>query len=289
MADKGFPKIIDDNPTIIRSQVISEYEQEAKKKLFPAQADNFLLNELSYREALTKSQFNSASKQNYLRWAEGVLLDALGEFWGVKRLEEETDDKYRIRIGLAPEALTTTGTRGAYEFHIRSVDPSISAVSFDTPNPGSGWVQSYILTDTGLPTQDLLNRVYRTITSEKIHVLGVGYLVSAPSVIEYELKVKIISKEGYDTQSVKQDVLVALEGVTDEDGNKTQEGFIDLMQKELGTDLIPSQFSEVIQNVEGVHSVTILSPVETILPPSTWAKCTLIEVDVTELIDDYHP
>lgn len=289
MADNKFPKIINDDPTIIRAQIVGEYEQAAKKKLFPAQADNFVLNELAYRESLTKSQFNSASKQNYLPWAEGVLLDALGAFWGVKRLEDEADDKYRIRIALAPEALTTTGTRGAYEFHIRSVDPSISAVSFDNPNPGSGWVQSYILTDTGLPSADLLKQVYRKITSEKIHVLGVGYLVSAPEIIEYEFKARIIAKEGYDTQAVKADGLIAVSGITDEDGNKTQEGFIDLMQKELGTDLIPSQFSEVLQNVDGAHSVTILSPEETILPPSTWAKCTSIEIEVVELEDDYTP
>ena len=286
MAD-DFPKVVNDDPALIRAQIIAEYEAQTNKKLYPAQSDNFPLNELAYRESLTKSQFNAANKQNYLRWSSGILLDALGEFWGVKRLPDEPDDKLKIRIGLAPEALTSTGTRGAYEFFIRSVDPIISAVSFDNPKPGSGIVRSYILTDNGLPTEELLARVYQKVTSTEIMVMGVAYEVKAPEIVLYDLVVKVVVAHGYDKQSVKKQVLIALQGITNEDGNKVQDGFIDTLQKTLGNDVVLSQFTEVIQKIAGVHSVTIITPAADIdLTAGQWPVNLSVEVNVVEQSED---
>ena len=289
MADIEFPKVIDDDPLVISAEIIAEYERETDKKVFPAQTDRFMLNELTYRESLSKSQFNAAMQQNYVRWATGALLDALGEFWGVTRLTDETDEKFRIRIFLAPETLTTTGTRGAYEFHIRSVDPSISAVSFDNPNPGSGLVRSYILTDTGLPSDELLARVYKKLTDEKIAVLGVTYEVKAPEIVSYEFKATFTVKQGYDKQSVTNAVMVALVGITDENGIKTQSGFIDALENTLGADLIVSQFIDVIQSIQGVHSVTIITPdSDQILSPGQLPVNTLIDVTAVGEADEYN-
>ena len=282
-----FPKVLNDDPALIRAEVIAEYEAETNKKLYPAQSDNFPLNELAYRESLTKSQFNAANKQNYVRWATGTLLEALGEFWGVWRLPEEKDDKFRIRILLAPESLTSTGTRGAYEFFIRSVDPIISAVSFDNPNPGSGTVRSYILTDNGLPTEELLARVYQKVTSTEIMVMGVAYEVKAPEIVYYDFKFKVVVAHGYDKQSIKKQVLIALQGIADEDGNKVQDGFIDTLQKTLGHDVVLSQFTEVIQKITGVHSVTIETPTADInLTAGQWPVNRSVEVTVVEQSED---
>lgn len=287
MADIEFPKAVSDDPIEIRQEIIAGYEKAANKRLYPAQTDNFVLNELAYRESRSKSQFNAANKQNYIRYATGVLLDELGGFWDTPRLEDEDDEQYRIRIMLAPEALTTTGTRGGYEYHIRSTDPSITAVGFANPNPGSGWVETFILTKDGLPSDDLRARVFNTVTSEAVHVLGVGYQVSSPEVFEYGLKVKIVVEKAYEKQAIRAQVLEALGGAFDADGNQIRPGYVHTLEKGLGLDLIPSRFSRVAQDIEGVHSVTVLEPAQDIiLTEGQWPKNTVVDVQAVGLDED---
>lgn len=269
------PKFVEDDPALIRQAIIDEYERLTNKRLFPAQADNFVLNELAYREALTKSQFNAAMLQNFVQTASGVFLNALGAFWGVKRLPDEPDDKLRIRILLAPEALTTAGTRGAYEFFIRSADPSISAVGFANPDPGSGTVKTFILTDDGLPTDELLLRVYQTLTDEKIRVLCVTYQVAAPDQVSYQVKAEITAKRSYELQVVKREVEAVVLSFTRQ------------LALNLGNDIISSKFIDVIHNVSGVHSVHMLSPaVDQELNEGQWPVNNGIVIDVEAQADD---
>lgn len=91
---------------------------------------------------------NEAVRANMLAYAQGNDLAHLGANVGVERivvqaaddtvsppLEEilEDQERFRLRIQMAPESWTTAGSRGSYEFHTLSADARVVDVFVDKP------------------------------------------------------------------------------------------------------------------------------------------------------------
>lgn len=74
-----------------------------------------LLESHAYRELLYRARVNDAALAHLLAFATGADLDHKGAFYGVARLDGESDDRYRRRIQLRVRALAGNGTREHYE------------------------------------------------------------------------------------------------------------------------------------------------------------------------------
>lgn len=98
------------------------------------------------REIIAREAINDAGRSNMLAHARGAALDQLGANLNVGRqtigLDNqglpilETDDRFRRRIQLAPEAFATAGSHGGYVFHALTACPTVADVSVVNPAPG---------------------------------------------------------------------------------------------------------------------------------------------------------
>lgn len=80
------PHFIDRDPAAITAAAIAEYEAATGRTLQPAQIERLLLNQIGYRETLTRIGVQEAGKQNLVEFATFPALDHLGQLVGVTRL-----------------------------------------------------------------------------------------------------------------------------------------------------------------------------------------------------------
>ncbi|MFN3626182.1 MAG: baseplate J/gp47 family protein, partial [Hyphomicrobium sp.] len=175
-----------------------------------------VLEVADYRELITRARVNDAARAVMLAHAHGSDLDHLGVYYGVGRLVVtpadgttpavyEKDEPLRRRIQLAPEAFTTAGSEGAYQFHAMTIDPSIKDVAVLAPQPGSGNVHVLPLTSVGngVPDADLLERVRLRLLQKDIKPLTDIVTVRAPVVSNYAISAQIEVASGPDPSVVR--------------------------------------------------------------------------------------
>lgn len=136
-----------------KAQYLSSYpvaEQPAIAARLALKSDPVtkLLEESTYRELVLRQRVNDAAKASLLAYATGADLENRAADYGVQKLtlrpadpdavppmpavmESDEDLRYRTRLSL--EALSSAGSRGAYEFHGLSASASIASVSVDSP------------------------------------------------------------------------------------------------------------------------------------------------------------
>lgn len=108
-----------------------------------------ILETYAYRETIMRALVNDKARAVMLAYSTGTDLDHLGVRFGVVRATlvpanpatgtaaiMESDDRYRRRIQLAPEAFSTAGARGAYIFHALTFDSSIEDAWAFSPEDG---------------------------------------------------------------------------------------------------------------------------------------------------------
>lgn len=86
MAEIDKPVFVDVDPLAIQNEMKVWFEDQLQKKLEPAQIEQLLINGWAYRESIIRNQINSSAVQNILRFATGIMLDLLGELFGVTRI-----------------------------------------------------------------------------------------------------------------------------------------------------------------------------------------------------------
>ncbi|NML08706.1 baseplate assembly protein [Sphingobium sp. AR-3-1] len=106
-----------------------------------------LIEAWAYRELLIRQNFNERAVSMLIAKATGADLENLGAFYGVTRLNGESDDRLRRRILLAPDAFTVAGPEAAYVFHALSADVSIADAVATSPAPGQVLVS--LLSESG--------------------------------------------------------------------------------------------------------------------------------------------
>lgn len=100
--------------------------------------------------------------------------------------DTEDDDSLKERIYNAPSAYSTAGSAGAYEYHTKSADPSISDVSVQSTTPGT--VEVYFVCDGGeLPNEALIEKVSSYLADNNIRPLTDHVVVQAPATQVYDL------------------------------------------------------------------------------------------------------
>jgi phage-related baseplate assembly protein len=183
--------------------------------------------------------------------------------------EDEEDDRYRERIILAPEAFSNAGSRGAYRYHALAVHQSIIDVAVYGPDEGQpdGHVALFPLTITGLPSDDLLQRVKGQVSGEKLRPLCDTVHAYAPTEVSYQIKARITF---YDAAS-RDESMKAAKAAAEKYAAERRAG--------LGRDLVQEQLTALLQ-VNGVYRADLELPnALRELQGNEWANCTSIQLE----------
>jgi phage-related baseplate assembly protein len=206
----------------------------------------------AYFELMLRDRVNQAARAVTLAFATGTDLDAIASRYpgGVPRQDGESDERYRRRVWLSPNALSPHGTPESYAFFALTADPSIRDATAVTIE-GTGKVMVTILPEeTFYPetSQLLAIRAYvldahRKGLTDELHVM-------APVVIETRYVIDVWLFPGPD-----EGVLLA----------ELREGLDELLEKQrwLGYDHTHTAIHGVFDR-GGVHSAEIIEPAQDI-------------------------
>lgn len=185
--------------------------------------------------------------------------------------EEESDDRLRERIQLAPESFSTAGSKLAYRYHALSAHPDIVDVAVVRAEPGV--VHLYPLLSGGLPDAALLAQVESVCSDEKVRPLTDTVAAKAPVTVEYALHASLTLKRNVQASPVKQ----AAERVAAD--------WVENRRATLGQDIVPSQIIAAL-SLDGVYSVDLLSPGLTVLNDWQLAVCTDVAITIAGAADE---
>jgi len=170
-----------------------------------------LLEVMAYQELLMRQRINDAAKACMLAYAKGTDLDNLAANYQVTRLivttadpdavppvaaVYEDDERFRERIQLAPEGITTAGPVDSYRFHTLTASAQVASVAVDSPIPGTVRVTVLSTDDSGVATEALLDTVRAALNVEKIRPLCDAVLVQDADIIETAIVATVYRKEG---------------------------------------------------------------------------------------------
>lgn len=170
-----------------------------------------LLEEMSYLEMEMRQRINDAAKACMLAYATGTDLDHLGANYKVFRLVVtpatpdavppveavyEDDERFRERIQLAPEGVTTAGPVDSYRFHALSASAQVADVGVDSPIPGTVRITVLSTDPSGVPSPALLDSVRAALNDEKIRPLCDSVPVQEPEIFETPIVAKVYRYEG---------------------------------------------------------------------------------------------
>ena len=212
----------------------------------------------AYRETIHYARVNDAARAVLLATATAADLDNLGAYYGVARAEGETDTRFRQRIALAPEALTTAGSAGGYVFQTMGVSLTIKSVGLETPAPGVVNV-SFLVDDVanGVPSVDLINAVRTHLMADDIKPLTDELYVAQPAIEEFTVDLQLVLAGGPDPATV----LAASEAAV-----RTY-----LAKRHAIGHTVYLSGIDAAAHVAGVESVIRLAPVADIVPAVTGA------------------
>lgn len=358
------PNFIDTSIDPILQTMISEWEAEAGKTLQPAQVERLLINMFAYREGLIRSQFNLASRQMLVNYANGTMLDELGALVGVTRLpathasvsmeftfnsdaalitiplgmriqtndgrfsfvvpndtdwdardgsltilcesesageagngytagsistildplpfvisatntdtsgggsDPESDDAFRARIKLAPNAFSVAGSRDSYKYFAFSAHPDIIDVAIVSPIPGT--VNIYPLVAGGIATPaGVLDAVTEKCSSDKVRPLTDTVNVITPVISNYTITVSVTKLDGFTNSDVSTAVYAALNE------------FASSKVKKLGQDIVKNAIIAKVLSVPGVYNCSVSAPsANKVVGENEIAVCTGIAVSI---------
>lgn len=241
-----------------------------------------LLEENAYLELLLRTHINESAKAVMLAYATGSDLDQLGALFGIKRLiiqagdvnanppiptQYEDDERFRTRIQMSLEGLTTAGSRASYEFHALSTSAKIKDV--DVTSPTAGTVKVAILSTEGQGTanSDLINAVKEQLNAEHIRPLTDTVLVESAVILPYEIRATLTL---YPT---------VLESVVMANVNQAITHYAN-KQHLLGIDITLSGIYSALHQ-EGVQNVKLTQPLaDLIVQPHQAAYCSQIQINV---------
>ena len=226
-----------------------------------------LMQVVAYREMLLRARINEAAKANMLAYATKGDLDNLAAFFGVERLEDETDERLRKRTQLALEGFSTAGPVGAYIFHSLSASNEVKSVSVKSPNPGEVLVIILSNIGDGTVNQDLIDAVSAKLNEDDIRPLTDLVSVQGAEIINYQVEAVITVYSGPSPAVVETEGLDALQKFISD-------------RHEIGRIIAISGIYDAL-HVDGVKKVELISPVTDIEATDEQAPyCSNISISV---------
>lgn len=262
----------------------------------------------AYREMLLRQRVNDAAYAVMPAYAEDSDLDQIGARAGIARfvLDEgdpangipatlESDEDFRRRIVLAPEGFSVAGPEGAYIFHALSADARVLDASAYSPEPddirqivfdvldahsaspallaamasaldNANWPGDVIVSvlsrdGDGTATGDLTAAVSTYLSAETRRPLTDHVIAQSAQIITYMVEAIITTFSGPDSAVVMATAQASLDKYV-------------ASSHRMGRDITISGLHAAL-HVEGVHNVTLISPVADIIVDRTSAAyCT---------------
>jgi phage-related baseplate assembly protein len=243
---------------------VIDLESEPARKLIEA---------FAYRELRLRARINDAARAVLLASSYGTNLDHLGALFATARQADETDDRFRRRIQLAPEAFSVAGPEGAYQYHALTVAPWARDVSAVSRRPGV--VRVTVLKEGPDPVPTLAERevVRLHLKDEAIRPLTDVVEVLAPIIRRTRVVARLTLYPGPDGEVVRQRAFSAVTAWAKKN-------------RMLGMNLRRSALYAALHQ-EGVHSVDLVSPVEDIVLDVTEVYAVeAIELTVSSIRDE---
>lgn len=157
----------------------------------------------------------------------------------------EDDDSYRERIHQSPEALSTAGPEGSYEFWAKSADSKIGDIATISPSPGV--VKIIVLMKDGqLPPKIVLDKVYSECSNKYRRPLTDNVQVGAPNVVEYDIKLTYYLDKNFEDKELK--YRQSIEGIDLDCNTGAIREYINLISNRLGKSINQDEIRYLIQN-----------------------------------------
>lgn len=241
---------------------------------------NKLAQESAYREVILRQRINDSCRAVMLAFASGNDLDHLGALFEVERLVvtpgdpsaippvaevKEDDDRFRQRIQLALEGITTAGSIGSYIFHTLSASALVKDVAISRPVPGTVRVTVLSTDGSGIPSPELLDTVGAALNDEDVRPLCDTVEVAAAQITNYSVNATLTFYSGPDMALVRDAAEAAVRKYVDE-------------HHRLGHDIVRSGLFAALHQ-PGVQKVTLTAPAaDVVIDDSHAAYCTAISV-----------
>lgn len=239
-----------------------------------------VLEVAAYRELLLRQRVNDAARACMLAYATGSDLDHLAALYGTERLlidagdpealppvdpTYEDDDALRYRVRLAPEGLTTAGSRGSYRYHSLSASALVKDVAVTSPAPCEVVVTVLAAEADGTAGQALLDTVAGALNAEDVRPLTDLVTVQAATVVSYTVEATIYVYSGPDAEVVRQAAIAAVTAYA-------------TAQHVIGHDISLSGLYAALHQ-PGVQRVELAQPAATLtVGPAEAAWCSAINV-----------
>jgi len=244
---------------IYQDEVVAKNPKLARAIALEQSGTNIILQAEAYGEMMVRARINSAVAAVMLPFAVGSDLDNLGALFNEERelvpvegtnpvqYVPESDERFRRRIQLSPEAFTTAGSAGAYIYHALKADPTIRDASVMKINDRGGIKVSIMNSGSDpTPTASQLDAVTRKLFNPRIKPLTDVVSVSPVNVIITKIVADLTLYPGPDASLVMVDVGKGLDRVRNR---------VAL----LGRDLTRSSLYAAL-NQEGVQDVDLKTP-----------------------------
>lgn len=95
-----------------------------------------ILEVAAARELILRQRINDALQATMLRYAMGSDMDNLSAFYGVTRLQGESDEALRLRTIERIMGSSTAGGRAWYRYQALAADPRVKDANVSSPAPG---------------------------------------------------------------------------------------------------------------------------------------------------------
>ena len=119
-----------------RADLLARYPEAAAVIDLESEPLNKLLQSHAYRELLYRQRVNEAARAHLLAFATGADLDHKAAFYGLTRLDGESDERLRARVQLRIKSLAGNGTREAYELTAMTASQNVRDARATQPFPG---------------------------------------------------------------------------------------------------------------------------------------------------------
>lgn len=298
--------VFDDELTLLLDYYTDGMREENEDDSFPrplvSDPAYQILSTVAYRMGLRRQEMNDAAHAVMLAYSTGSDLDQIGLNYGVTRLEVtpaddsvnpsipavlESDARFRERIQLKLESITTAGSVGAYEYHVLSVSTDVVSVFIDHPTfsrvetedpdtftltttydarlaapmPGDVSVTVLLKADANVSVlddvEDALNADYVRPITDRVNVV-------AADVVEYQVEAVVYSASGPSSTPILEAAELALETYT-------------AAQYKLGSDIALSALIAAAHQ-PGAQRVEVNITGDIVIEEWQAARCTSISV-----------
>lgn len=175
-----------------------------------------LEQEDAYRELLELQAINDAGRRLMLAYATGPLLDHLAATLfpdvGPRRMTDETDDRFRQRLALAPEA-KSPGTLGGYEYQALSASLGVRdalALNHASGVVAPGQIQLMIVLAAGAVEATVLAAVREAVFDRDVKLASDDVRVLLAEPVYYDVEATIYLPRGPDPELVRAQALARL-------------------------------------------------------------------------------